>query len=116
MIDFLATRTTTDPQTAACARLLTTVITHAIKDACTPLNKEEKLKCKNIDTNARKSIDFLFGKESIFPLYASLIGTSAESIRRALLELEGGGISDMDRRVLSVRRRWERDLVTWGDV
>jgi len=113
MIDFVATRNTTDTQTAACARLLTAVIAQAIKDACKPMNAKEKAAERNLDDEAREAIRFLFGAESVFPLYASLIGSSAESVRFALLNrpddigaVGGRLFTDMDRRVLSGRMRW----------
>lgn len=110
MIDLVSTRDGVDHQTAACARLLTAVIAQAIRDACKPVSKEEEKKCMNMDLDARAAIKFLFGDESVFPLYASLIGSSAESIRKALTEPKRGdhGLTEMDRRFLSARKRWAR--------
>jgi hypothetical protein len=113
MIDLVATRNTTDTQTAACARLLTAVITQAVRDACKPMNAKEKAAQRNLDGDARTAISFLFGTDSVFPLYANLIGSSAESIRFALLNkpqdvspLGSRLFTDMDRRVLGGRMRW----------
>lgn len=109
MIDFLSTRASTDAQTRACARLLVAVIAMAIKDACSPMNKKEKRLSQNLKDEARGAISFLFGARSVFPLYASMIGSSAEAIRSVLIDGESlapGGISCMDRRVLRARWRW----------
>ena len=118
MIDFVSTRQTTDAQTAACARLLAAVIAQAIKDACKPMTADEKRKKKNLDSEARQAIQFLFGTDSVFPLYASLIGSSAESIRFALLnkaedmvQVASRSFSDMDRRVLKGRMRWRGEFM-----
>jgi len=115
MIDFVSTRQTTDAQTAACARLLAAVIAQAIKDACKPMTADEK---RNLDSEARQAIQFLFGADSVFPLYASLIGSSAEAIRFALLNkaedmvpAASRGFSDMDRRILKGRMRWRGEFM-----
>jgi hypothetical protein len=115
MIDFVSTRDTTDPQTAACARLLAAVITQAIGDASTPPNKEEKKECRNLNTDALSAIDFLFGNGSVFHLYADLIGASAESIRHALINVrQAPGLNtrvtykEEDQRILLIRLRWHR--------
>ncbi len=122
MIDFVSTRQTTDAQTAACARLLAAVIAQAIKDACKPMTADEKRKEKNLDSEARQAIQFLFGTDSVFPLYASLIGSSAESIRFALLnkaedmvQVASRSFSDMDRRVLKGRMRWRGEFMQPND-
>lgn len=113
MIDFVSTRQTTDAQTAGCARLLTAVIAQAIKDACKPITDDEKQKKIDIDSEALQGLRFLFGADLVFPLYARLIGSSAESIRFALLNKADDmapaarrAFSDMDRRVLKARMRW----------
>jgi hypothetical protein len=115
MIDFVSTRETTDPQTAACARLLATVIAHAISDASTPPNREEKKQGRNLNSDAIAAIDFLFGNGSVFPLYADLIGASAESIRHALINVrQAPGLNtrvtykEEDQRILLIRLRWHR--------
>jgi hypothetical protein len=114
MIDFVSTRQTTDPQTAACARLLAAVIAQAIKDACAPMSGEEKKQERNLNTDARQAIKFLFGADSVFPLYAVLIGSSADDIRAALLRRANAagdadrGISDMQRRIVAGRMRWHK--------
>ncbi len=115
MIDFVSTRETTDPQTAACARLLATVITHAISDASTPPNREEKKENRNLNADALAAIDFLFGEDCVFPLYADLIGSSAESIRHALINVRQlpalntrVTFREEDQRILLARVRWHR--------
>jgi hypothetical protein len=115
MIDFVSTRETTDQQTAACARLLSAVIAQAIKDASSPATDAEKKGNKNTCGTARSAISFLFDNDSVFPLYASLIGSSAESIRAALLEKpinsiqsKNSAYGENERRILSARLRWHR--------
>lgn len=122
MIDFISTRTSTDPQTAACARLLTAVITQAIQDACTPMTTEERKQKKNLNTNARRAIRFLFGADSVFPLYAELIGVSHEAIRFALLNKAAEPqiakkplFTDADRRAIRVRLMLTDDDVVEGE-
>ena len=112
MIDFVSTRQTTDAQTAACARLLAAVIALAIKDACKPMTAYEKRNERNLDSEARQAIRFLFGADSVFPLYASLIGSSAKAIRFALLNkaddmvpAASSGFTDVDRQILEGRMR-----------
>lgn len=119
MIDFVSTREGTDQQTAACAKLLAAVIAHAINDACTPIGYREKTDSKNLDVNARDAINSLFSNDSVFPLYASLIGSSAEAIRVALLDKPDTAIivtskqfSDMDRRILRIRKSWHVEFRT----
>lgn len=70
MFDLVSTRANTDPQTAACARLLAAVIATAVQDA---LHGDK--------TAAR----FLFGSDPAFPAYAKLIGTSAPVLRERLV-------------------------------
>jgi hypothetical protein len=112
MIDFVATRATTDQQTAACARLLTAVIVHAIEDATEQPSVTEKMQSGYVDYQARRAIEFLYGEHTTFPLYASLIGGSARSIRCALLQMPERiarpgkrGISAMARRTLKPNDR-----------
>jgi hypothetical protein len=115
MIDFVSTRETTDPHTAVCARLLATVIAHAISDASTPPSRDEKKQGRNLDSDAIAAIDFLFGEDSVFPLYADLIGASAESIRHALINVRQAPAlntrvtyREEDQRILLARVRWHR--------
>jgi len=113
VIDFVSTREGTEPQTAACAQLLSAVIAQAIRDACIkPTEKEQKAK-RNIDTEASDAIRFLFGKNSVFQAYAQLIGADAEQIRNALLNRAEDTISatkkqfgDQERRILRARVEW----------
>lgn len=116
MIDLTSTREETDPQTRACARLLTAVIAQAIRDACTPMTSTEKREHRNLDANATEAIRWLFNPDSAFTLYAQLIGSSADSIRAALLEKADSlapvthAFTDMDRRILQGRLRWQEAL------
>lgn len=113
MIDFVSTRPGVDKQTAACSQLLTAVIALAIKDLCRPPNSSEKKgtppSMAQIDAIALDAVQFLFGKDSVFPYYADLIGSSAEDIRRALLKGEirpGHELRDKDFRIFRARLRW----------
>jgi hypothetical protein len=89
MIDFISTRSNADEQSIACARLLTAVIATAVMDLAGQGTRADRL----VEFNDRKvtnhdalsSIRFFFGSHSPFPLYAKLIGSSAEDIRGALL-------------------------------
>jgi hypothetical protein len=88
MFDLVSTRPGVDPQSAACARLLETVIADAIDQARTPINQREIKRYRNIDNQDHHpalSIWFLFDDESPFREYAHLIGLSADETRRALL-------------------------------
>jgi hypothetical protein len=89
MIDFVSTRTCSDDQTIACARLLTAVIAAALHDLAEPGTKddrkEELLHRRVSNSDALASIEFFFGRRSVFPLYARLIGSDANNIRAALL-------------------------------
>lgn len=112
MIDFLSTRETTTADDAACARLLTAVIAHAIRDCVkAPNAAERKGKADQItmDSDAFSALRFLFGKHSIFPTYAWLIGSSADDIRRALLAGDvkrGSELREKDFRLLRQRLWW----------
>ena len=89
MFDLVSTRPGVDPQTAACARLLETVIADAIDQARTPINQREIKRYRNIDNQDHHpglSIWFLFDDESPFREYAHLIGLSADETRLALLD------------------------------
>lgn len=110
MIDFISTRPGADEQTAACSRLLVSVIAQAIKDATKPLTITEKRKLRNLDLQASSAIKFLFDEHSVFLLYASLIGCSVDAIRFALLnevdELDSTilrGFGNKERRVIKER-------------
>lgn len=109
MFDLVSTRPGVDPQTAACARLLETVIADAIDHARTPINQREIRRYRNIDTQDRHpglSIWFLFDDESPFRDYAHLIGLSADETRRALLD--GRALNDPIKPLFSYR---DRDVI-----
>ena len=110
MIDFVATRGGCDPESAACARLLTAVITTAIRDAVAPAPKKEGYERRDVLFKAREAIEWLFDDQSVFPLYAQLIGSDAPSIRRALMTSPSGEMepirpmfSAIDRNTFSYR-------------
>lgn len=112
-MDFYSTRPDVDPQAAACANLLTAVITQAIKDASAEMSKNEKRLQRNLNSNARQALRFLFGSKSVFPLYAELIGISADAIRAALLKKSEGLptakkplYTESERRIFHARVRW----------
>lgn len=106
-IDFVSTRTNTDQQTAACARLLAAVIAAAIVDAREPFSSKEKADHRN-DEKARAAISFLFDNTSVFPLYAKLIGSSHLSMRRALLERD---INEMARSSITSISSYDRKII-----
>ena len=110
MIDLISTREVCDQESMACARLLTAVITTAIRDAVCVAPKKEGMERTDVLFKAREAIDWLFDDTSVFPLYASLVGGDAESIRRALLTDRSGEIEprrplfcDSDRKLLKHR-------------
>ena len=110
MIDLISTRQGCDQESMACARLLTAVITTAIRDAVCVAPKKEGYERRDVLFNAREAIVWLFDDASVFPLYASLVGSDAESIRRALLTDRSGEIEPIrplfcaaDRKILKQR-------------
>lgn len=106
MIDFVSTRETTDPQTAACCRLLAAVIAQAVADACSSLTPQEKEAHKNIESDARGAIEFLFGDRPTFDGYAKLIGLPTQAFRDALLQTDGvEAIVPLRNRINSTQRR-----------
>jgi hypothetical protein len=112
VIDFLSTRDSTTADDAACCRLFTAIIALAIHDCVKQPNAAERSGKANfctMDRDAYSAITFLFGKDSPFAGYASLIGTSANDIRRALLNSEGRRGSELqskDFRLLRMRLWW----------
>ena len=118
MLDFLSTRNV-DHQTAACARLLASVIAQAIKDAATPFGQyekngkmiyEKKLR-QNLNRTAGSAIRFLFFDGSVFPLYATLIGADAQAIRMALKNRhtpDNKLFTQKDRQIILARLVFER--------
>ena len=113
-MDLVSTRDGTDVQSARCARLLASVIAQAIKDAAVTPFGEEKKRRRNAG-NSFRAIQFLFEPQGVFDVYASLIGSSGDDIRRALLNrhrLHPGHrtlFSDRDRRVIQLRYHWYRN-------
>lgn len=84
MLDLVSTRTT-DPHTRGCAQLLAAIIAQAIRDASMEPTPNEVRAYANQNMQARQALRFLFSTRSLFPLYAELIGSSAETIRAGLL-------------------------------
>lgn len=111
MIDFVSTHPHAHPQTVACARLLTSVIVQAIRDATVVPNSKERKAETNLDINALHAIEFLFNDESLFPKYAAFVGINPEGLRRGLLETSGPGLDDRQRRALRVRLHWYHQLI-----
>lgn len=113
MIDLISTRPGTREEDARCAKLLAAVIAAAVQDASEAPSNEENKKQRNICKAACAAIHWLFDKESVFPLYCQLIGLEAESIRKALLEINSMHDSAADkifrpnqRRAIRLRYRW----------
>ncbi|MDE2202697.1 MAG: hypothetical protein KGJ38_08215 [Burkholderiaceae bacterium] len=86
MIDFTTTRNGVDPQTAACARLLTAVLVAAVRDASEPLTPEECQERRNLLRRPTEALRFLFGPGPAFTVYARAVGSSEAPLRRALCE------------------------------
>lgn len=118
MIDLVSTRTV-DHQTRACARLLAAVISQAVTDAALPFGTvkikdamvRELAAEKNLNPIARSAIRWLFFPDSTFPAYASLIGLTAQSIRRNLLDNryeDNALLSTQQRRVIRIRLEFEQ--------
>ena len=84
MIDFVSTRETTDPETAACARLISAIIAQALKDLALRPSREEYDQCRNLESAAIHSLRFFYDSDSVFPLYAKLIGMDAEAFRAGI--------------------------------
>ncbi len=112
MIDFTSTRSGVSPATAAASRLLAAVLAQAIEDAARPFSKQEKVLHMNLQRDVLEALEFLFvDPEGVFAGYASLIGTSADSIRTALMRRGDGSVlrpssfNEMDRRTLQIRAR-----------
>lgn len=103
MIDFVSTRIGASPQDKACARLLTSIIVQAVRDASLPISAEERHQHKNLSVRAREGLRFLFHPDSVVSAYARLIGSSADAIRKGLLTAEGGAMPDVQRRALRMR-------------
>lgn len=109
MIDFVSTREGMDVQSARCARLLAAVIAQAIKDAAHPPNDTER-KARGNSGHAYRAIKFLFESDGPMDVYANLIGTSGDEIRRALLSderlLPHSSFKAEDRRTIKTRHIW----------
>ena len=93
MIDFLSTRESTREEDAFHARLIAAIISQAVLDASMRISPKEARLRQNLvqdpdeGLSTHEAVEFLFGDSTVFPLYASLIGSSAESIRAALLRI-----------------------------
>lgn len=84
MIDFVSTRETTDAETAAGARLIGAVIAQALKDLAQRPSREEYDQRRNLNRDAIHSLRFFYDSDSVFPIYAKLIGMDAQAFRNAL--------------------------------
>lgn len=85
MIDLVSTRYETDPEVAACARMVAAIISQAIEDACVrlPLSPKKRREAQHV---ADGGIHFLFGDNPQFKKYAELIGLSADDVRLAITQ------------------------------
>jgi len=91
MLDLVSTRNGVDPETAACAQLLTAVITTAISDASKPISKAEA-EIDGVYAGAFVALHWIFHEQGgTFDRYAALIGSDADSIRAALLKKKDPG-------------------------
>ena len=107
-VNFVSTNEV-DVQTARCANLLAAVIAQAIRDAAIKPSDDERKHRRN-SRHAYRAIKFLFKKNAIFDLYASLIGLNGDSIRAALLGNSDLGkqslFTEQQRRIIKVRHIW----------
>lgn len=93
MIDFVSTRENTAETDAFHARLIAAIISQAIVDASMRITPKEGRLRQNLlqdpdeGLSTHEAVEFLFGDGTVFPLYASLIGSSADAIRAALLRV-----------------------------
>lgn len=91
MIDLLTTRTETPEEIKPYAHLLAAVIAQAVEDLAFIGSRQARKTELNIanptitERDVIASLVFLWGRESVFPLYAKLIGLDAEAIRLGLL-------------------------------
>lgn len=113
MIDFVSTRQGAEPQTVACAQLLTKVIWQAIIDASVATTHAERKARANLLRDQREAVAFLFKPGTVFALYASAIGSNAAAIRAAVLADEPAnaptvylGLTGQQRRTLRERLHW----------
>lgn len=120
MIDFVSTRPETDEHTRRAAQLLAAFITHHIVMACSAPTSQEKAERRNLTSEGRRGIRYLFDPESKFETHADLVGSDAESLRRALLSTDvdlgmNRSFTHSMRRHLQWRYEWyraETDLIT----
>ena len=117
MIDFLSTRPGIKPEEAACSRLFAAIIARAVLDAVQPPNAIERkgrATRETMDRHALDALEFLFGRPSLFPYYAGLMGADERNIRRALVAgnfATGGRYSffaENNARLLRSRLYWSR--------
>ena len=91
MIDLVSTRDNADEQTIACARLLVAVIAAAFEDLCklgsNDEKKEELFEREVRNQDALESVEFFFGRNPAFNVYAKFLGLDADEMRAALLGL-----------------------------
>jgi hypothetical protein len=111
MIDFVSTRDEVDPVTRGCARMLGSLIANTVRWASFPTSQLERQTATNIREEAQYALDYLFGADSPFEMHMTLLGGSAVSFRRALLDSEladrgAAGFGPDRRHVLITRHAW----------
>ena len=97
-----------------CRRLLTAVITMAVRDASTPPTKGERRAERNRLTDARQALRWLFAPNRVLDWYCNHLGMDAadvrEGLRRAMYsDRDGEHYGAEDRRILRVRYHWARE-------
>jgi len=97
-----------------CRRLLTAVITMAVRDASTPPTKGERKAGRNRLTDARQALRWLFGPNPVLDWYCKHLGMDADDVREGLRramynECDGEHYGAKDRRILRVRYHWARE-------
>lgn len=95
-------------------RLLTAVITMAVRDASTPPTKGERRAERNRLTDARQAMRWLFAPNPVLDWYCNHLGMDGgevrEGLRRAMYtDRDGEHYGAEDRRILRVRYHWARE-------
>lgn len=130
MLDFISTRTNTDPESAGCAKLLAAIVADSIRGAGLKPYPMEFKTSKNIDINSeghdpRLSVWFLFDDKSNCRKFCNLIGFNLDQIRDALLSTKNiiftTSFNETHRQYVQLRYEWyllekkelERDGLTF---
>ena len=109
-VDYISTDPSVEPQTRACARLLTAVVASAVQDMAIKPSSDEQRLCRNIDLTARHALSWVFEPSPVFVGYCQMIGADSTAMAEALLSDcklgHGAAFTDLDRRIVQARHRW----------